>query len=188
MDWPDRIENYDQKIGEPYLGYAKGWCFGTWVMGNSYQKKTDYYGAFQGNFLKRVAALFPDRGKVLHLFSGKVDLSAFPGDTLDIRSDLGPTFCVDAATCEGVPLGDYDFVLADPPYSESDAARYGSCLINRNKVMARLSEGLPQGAYLAWLDQVQPMYSKASVKLEAAIGITGSTNHRVRMLFVYRRT
>jgi hypothetical protein len=188
MNWPDRIENYHRQIGKPYLGYAKGWCYGTWVMGNSYRKRTNYYGAFQGNFIKRVAALFPDRKRVLHLFSGKVDTAAFPGDTLDTDPRLNPTFCVSAETCDGVDLSSYDFVLADPPYSVVDAEYYyGKCMVNRNKVMATLSNGLPAGAYIAWLDQVQPMYRKASVKLEAEIGISGSTNHRVRMLFVWRR-
>src|SRR5580704_3662917 len=61
MSWPERIANYRQLIGVPYLGHENGWTYGTWFMGNSYEKKTDYYGGFQGNFLKRIAALFPDR-------------------------------------------------------------------------------------------------------------------------------
>jgi hypothetical protein len=136
-------------------------------MGNSYEKKTDYYGGFQGNFLKRIDALFPDRQRVLHLFAGRVDLDRFPGDTLDNRPELEPTYCVNAETCKGVPLGEYDFVLGDPPYSESDAQRYGQCLVNRNKVVATLTAGLPVGAVIVWLDQVRPMYSKAALRNEA---------------------
>lgn len=164
-----------------------GWTYATWFIGNSYQKKTDYYGGFQGNFLKRIAALFPDRRRVLHLFAGKVDLEQFPGDTLDTRPQLESTYCVNAETCEGVPLADYDFVLADPPYSQRDAERYGQCLVARNKVVATLAAGLPSGAYVAWLDQVCPMFSKATLKPEAVIGIVGSTNHRFRVLSVFRR-
>ena len=174
-------------IGIPYLGHENGWTYGTWFMGNSYEKKTDYYGGFQGNFLKRVAALFPDRRRVLHLFAGKVDLERFPGDTLDNRPELEPTYCVNAETCAGVQLADYDFVLADPPYSQSDAERYGQCLVARNKVVATLAAGLPSGAYVAWLDQVYPMFSKVALKPEAVIGIVGSTNHRFRLLTVFRR-
>jgi hypothetical protein len=187
LTWPERIENYRQTVGTPYLGYENGWTYGTWFIGNSYQKRTDYYGGFQGNFLKRIAALFLDRRRVLHLFAGKVDLEQFPGDTLDTRPQLEPTYCVNAETCEGVPLTDYDFVLADPPYSQRDAERYGQCLVGRNKVVATLAAGLPSGAYVAWLDQVYPMFSKATLKPEAVIGIVGSTNHRFRVLSVFLR-
>ena len=155
LSWDQRIAHYRQIIGVPYLGYENGWCYGTWVFGNSYKKQANYYGAYQGNYLKRISALFPDRGRVLHLFSGKVDLAAFPGDTLDINPELNPTYCVDAETCDGVPLDDYDLVLADPPYSERDAERYGRSLVN--KVLARLSDGLRPGARIVWLDQAQPM-------------------------------
>ena len=99
---------------------------------------------------------------MLHLFAGKVDL----GLSLATRSisvpTLTPTYCCDAETCEGVPLADYDFVLADPPYSASDAERYGTIMVNRNKVVRTLSEGLAAGAYVAWLDQVYPMFTKVS--------------------------
>jgi hypothetical protein len=42
-------------------------------------------------------------------------------------------------------------------------------------------------AHLAWLDQAQPMYGKALLKPEAAIGIVRSTNHRYRVLLIWRR-
>ena len=47
--------------------------------------------------------------------------------------------------------------------------------------------GLPAGAFIVWLDQVLPMYRKAELKIEAVIGIVGSTNHRFRVLTVFRR-
>jgi hypothetical protein len=188
LSWPERIENYRRLIGVPYLGYENGWVYGTWFIGNSYQKKTDYYGAFQGNLLKRIAVLFPERKHVLHLFAGKVDQTTFPGDTLDIDPELAPTYCVDAETCDDVPLHQYDFVLADPPYSASDADHYGTPMVNRNKVVKTLAAGLPSGAYLVWLDQVYPMFAKAMLKPEGVIGIVGSTNHRFRVLTVFRRS
>jgi hypothetical protein len=140
-----------------------------------------------GNFLKRMNALFPDRRKVLHLFSGRVDFAAFPGATLDLNPELRPDYCCDAETCDGVPLHTFDFVLADPPYSESDAERYGCCMVNRNKVVATLGVRLPIGAYVVWLDQVLPMYRKDRFKIECVIGIVGSTNHRFRVLTLFRR-
>jgi len=187
LTWPERIENYRRLVGVPYLAHENGWTYGTWFMGNSYEKHNDYYGGYQGNFLKRIAALFPDRRRTLHLFAGKVDQERLPGDTLDIRPELEPTYCCNAETCEGVPLDQYDFVLADPPYSASDAERYGTAMVNRNRVVATLAAGLPAGAYVAWLDQVYPMFTKARLKPEAVIGIIGSTNHRFRVLTVFRR-
>jgi hypothetical protein len=41
---------------------------------------------------------------VLHLFSGMVDLSALPGDTVDINADLDPTYVDDAQRLSNVPL------------------------------------------------------------------------------------
>jgi hypothetical protein len=166
-----------------------GWTYGTWFMGNSYEKKTSYYGGFQGNFLKRIAALFPDRNRVLHVFAGEVDLTAIPGDTLDCNGEVKPTptYVTNADTCDGVPLHLYDFVLCDPPYSESDAQRYGRALVDRNKVLATLASGLPTGAFVVWLDQVYPMYRTAVLRPEAVIGIVGSTNHRFRLLTVFRK-
>ena len=187
MTWPQRIDNYRREIGVPYLAHENGWTYGTWFIGNTFQKKTDYYGAYQGNFLKRIAALFPDRSRVLHLFSGKVDVQAFPGDTLDVRPELQPTWCVDAETCEGVDLARYDFVLADPPYSASDAEHYGTSMVSRNRVVKTLAVGLRPGAFIVWLDQVYPMFAKAQLKPEAVIGIVGSTNHRFRVLTVFRK-
>jgi hypothetical protein len=60
-------------------------------------------------------------------------------------------------------------------------------MVNRNKVVRTLSAGLPAGAFIVWLDQVLPMYRKTELKIEAAIGIVGSTNHRFRVLTVFRR-
>ena len=78
-------------------------------------------------------------------------------------------------------------MLADPPYSQSDAERYGTSLVSRNKVVAVLADGLPSGAYVVWLDQVYPMFRKVLLKPEAVIGIVGSTNHRFRVLTVFQR-
>jgi hypothetical protein len=47
----------------------------------------------------------------------------------------------DAHTLAGVPVEDYDLILADPPYSAEDADRYGTPLVNRNKVVEVLSHG-----------------------------------------------
>ncbi len=188
MHWQERIDHYVQQTGFPrslFLG-ADGRAVGTWIMGNDYRVKSAYYGGYPAGYLRRVRALFPDKQRALHLFSGKVDLAAMPGDTVDINPALAPTYVDDAQTLEAVPLAAYDLVLADPPYSVEDAERYQTSMVKRNSVMRALQRLAP-GTHVAWLDQVLPMYRKDAFAVEAVIGMVKSTNHRFRVLTVFRR-
>jgi len=155
-------------------------------MGNDYRVKSEYYGGYPAGYLRRMRALFPDKRRTLHLFSGKVDLTAFHGDTVDINHEFAPTYVDDAQTLARVPLEEYDLVLADPPYSVEDAERYQTTMIKRNVVMRALQR-LPIGAHVVWLDQVLPMYRKDAFHQEAVIGMVKSTNHRFRVITVFER-
>jgi len=186
--WQDRIDSYVQQTKFPrslFIG-EDGRVVGTWIMGNDYRVKSSYYGGYPAGYLKRVRALFPDKRAVLHLFSGKVDLATFPGDTVDINPALHPTYLDDAQTLEMVPLERYDLVLADPPYSVEDCEHYGTSMVKRNSVMRALA-ALPVGAHVVWLDQVLPMYRKDTFAVDATIGMWKSTNHRFRGITVFRR-
>jgi hypothetical protein len=124
-------------VGVPCRGFRRaGSCFqrrgcetGTFVCG-----RHTYYGGYQGDNL-RIAALFPDKRRVLHAFAGMVDTNTQPGDT----AALNPTFVVDCQTFEGVPLEQYDLIVADPPYGPEHAARYGVPMPDRRKVIAACS-------------------------------------------------
>ncbi len=188
MDWQARIENYVRltKFPKSLFVAEDGRVVGTWIMGNDYRVKSGYYGGYPAGYLRRIRALFPDKRHVLHLFSGKVDLSALPGDTVDINAALNPTFLDDAQRLERVPLDRYDLVLADPPYSIEDAERYRTTMVKRNVVMRALTR-LPTGAHVVWLDQVLPMYRKDEWAIEAVIGMVKSTNHRFRVTTIFRR-
>jgi hypothetical protein len=188
MNWEDRIANYVRQTGFPRSLFLSedGRVVGTWIMGNNYQVKSTYYGGYPAGYLKRIRALFPDKERALHLFSGKVDLKAFPGDTVDISPDLNPTHVDDAQTLERVPLETYDLVLADPPYSVEDAERYQTTMVKRNRVMRALQR-LSPGTHVVWLDQVLPMYRKDTFALEATIGMWKSTNHRFRGITIFQR-
>lgn len=188
MDWQARIENYVRETGFPKCLFTSddGRVVGTWIMGNDYRVRTGYYGGYPAGYLRRVKALFPDKKKVLHIFSGRVDLSVLPGDTVDLNPALQPTFVNDAQTLIGVPLADYDLILADPPYSIEDAERYQTTMVKRNRVMRALQQVTP-GTHIVWLDQVLPMYRKDMFSIEAVIGMVKSTNHRFRVVTVFRR-
>jgi hypothetical protein len=186
--WDERIRNYVRQTGCPKSRVISedGRVVGTWIMGNDYRVKSAYYGGYPAGYLRRVRALFPDKRRVLHLFSGKVDLAALPGDTVDINADLSPTYVDDAQRLENVPLGAYDLILADPPYSVEDAERYRTTMIKRNVVMRAL-QGAAAGTHVVWLDQVLPMYRKDAFAIDAVIGMVKSTNHRFRVVTIFRR-
>lgn len=147
MHWEDRIDNYVRETGFPKSLFiaADGRVVGTWIMGNDYRVKSSYYGGYPAGYLRRIRALFPDKHRVLHLFSGKVDLTAFPGDTVDIDPQLHPTYIDDAQSLRSVPLERYELVMADPPYSVEDAEHYGTSMVKRNRVMRALQR-LPPDA------------------------------------------
>ena len=106
MDWGDRIDNYVRVTGFPRSLFLAedGRIVGTWIMGNDYRVKSEYYGGYPAGYLRRIKSLFPDKQRTLHLFSGRVDVSVFPGDTVDINPELSPTYVDDAQTLKGVPL------------------------------------------------------------------------------------
>jgi len=189
MNWQQRIESYHRLTGFPesiFIG-GDGRCVGTWIMGNNYRVKSEYYGGYPAGYLRRVKALFPDKQRVLHLFSGKVDTASFPGDTVDSNAENSPDYLDDAHTLEKVPLQNYDLVMADPPYSVEDCEHYGTTMVKRNKVMAALGARLSPDCHVVWLDQVLPMYRKDQFSIEAVIGMVKSTNHRFRVVTVFRR-
>jgi hypothetical protein len=92
MQWAERIDNYVRETGFPKSLFvaADNRVVGTWIMGNDYRVKSEYYGGYPAGYLRRIRSLFPEKQKALHLFSGKVDLKAFPGDTVDINPALNP--------------------------------------------------------------------------------------------------
>jgi hypothetical protein len=189
MDLQERIESYARLTRFPRSLFVSedGRIVGTWIMGNDYRVRSGYYGGYPAGYLRRVAALFPDRRRVLHVFSGRVDLTAMPGDTVDSNPDMNPTWVADAHDLSAVPLDQYDLVLADPPYSVEDAERYQTTMVQRNVVMRSLAAGMTEGARVVWLDQVLPMYRKAEWAIDAVIGMVKSTNHRFRVVTVFRR-
>jgi len=191
MTLQERIDSYVSETGYPRSLFISedGRIVGTWIMGQNYTVKSAYYGGYPHGYLKRVKALFPDKKhtRTLHLFAGKVQKEIIGGFTLDSNASLEPDFVDNAETMESVNLGHIDFVLADPPYSVEDCEHYGTAMVSRNKVMKTLGARLPSGAHVVWLDQVLPMYRKEEFSIEAVIGMVKSTNHRFRMVTIFRK-
>lgn len=185
----DRIDNYVAVTRYPRSLFTSedGRIVGTWIMGNAYGVTSQLYGGYPAGYLRRIKALFPDKERILHLFSGKVDTATFPGDTVDINADYNPTYVDDAQRLEKVPLKDYDLVLADPPYSVEDCEHYQTSMIKRNVVVKKLGEGLKSGTHVVWLDQVLPMWKKIEFSIDGVIGMVKSSNHRFRVVVIFRK-
>jgi hypothetical protein len=188
LTWEERIKNYGVETGFPEALFVgpDGRVVGTWIMGNDYRVKSTYYGGYPAGYLKRVKALFPDKRNVLHLFSGKVDTNIMPGKTVDLNADNKPDYVDDAQRLTLVPLEEFDLVLADPPYSVEDCDHYKCSMVKRNLVMKALGARLKSGTHVVWLDQVLPMYRKDQFTVEAAIGMMKSTNHRFRLITIFK--
>lgn len=191
MNWQERIDHYHKVTGYPrslFIG-GDGRVTGMWIMGNNYRVKSDYYGGYPEGYLRRVRALFPEMvgATTLHLFSGKVDQSIVPGITVDINPATQPDYVDDAQTLTKVPLESVRHTLGDPPYSVEDCDHYQTTMVKRNVVVRTLGARLPVGAFVVWLDQVLPMYRKDQFAMDGVIGMVKSTNHRFRVVTIFRR-
>ena len=56
MTWDDRIINYERVTGFPRSMFVAddGRVVGTWIMGNDYRVKSEYYGGYPAGYLRAV--------------------------------------------------------------------------------------------------------------------------------------
>lgn len=174
------------------------WLDGVWLVGNNFRNSSKLYGAYPPGYLRRIASLFPDSRRVLHVFSGSLTPAGlakeWPGaehwrvdavaerepDTIGNAEDL-------AEVVRANELGAFDLVLADPPYSASDAERYGFKMPNRRRVLREIAKVVAPGGNLVWLDTVRPQYRKDEWHAWGLICLVRSTMHRVRLVSMFRR-
>lgn len=181
------LDDYEEQFG-PGLQIVNGRLEGLWLLGNNYGNQSEYYGAFPGNWIKRIHAMFSNPGLLLHLFAGSLPPGGYT--RFDRRTDLdnGPDVVGEAEQLsEYFSAGNFDTIIADPPYTGEDASKYGTQLCNRKKVIEECHKVLVPGGYLVWLDQVWPMYSKKQWDLMGMIGVVISTNHRARLTTILRK-
>jgi hypothetical protein len=187
----DRVSFYNARFPKwPKIFFDKGWITGTWVIGNNYKANTTLYGAYPPTYLARVFSMFPDRSRLLHLFSGSLEPSgSLMGETrVDLRYVSGlvvPDIRADAAHLPFRPV--FDLALADPPYSKPDAKIYGTPMPVRAAVMRSLATVIVPGGFVVWLDTTRPMYRKVEWHECGFVGLARSTNHRVRGVWFYQR-
>lgn len=187
MKMEDRAAKYNNEFNRypgSSLQVVRGFISGTWLLGNNY-RGSGFYGSYPPQYLKRLAALFPDAKDVMHLFSGslprsKTYICVDLGQKADIKlsAELLTTVFTEPS---------FDLIYADPPYTKQDAERYKLPMPNRKKVLEQCSAVLRPGGFVIWLDTVWPMISKKHLVLVGAIGILRSQNHRVRFCFIMKK-
>ena len=198
-EWPSSWPQVVREDGRDVLQ-------GVWMFGQDYRNASAYYGAYPGNFLDRLSALFPEytlkpdmlpmgRGRTLHAFSGS--LAPGPYDRCDVvqaaewQCDVRklPEVLLEAAAGSAPDYWDslYELVVADPPYSDEDAAKYKAPPLNRIAQTAALAEVTGIGGHLCWLDTTWPMHTKEQWVTVGRIFVLRSTNHRVRLLSIFER-
>lgn len=163
------------------------WLQGNWILGNDY-RGSGYYGSYPPGYLKRMAAIFQDRERILHLFSGSLPTPTGAVVSVDVRrtDEVRPRVQADARS---LPFGPatFDLVYADTPYSVEDAKRYGTSMPSRKAVLTEVHRVVDPGGFLVWMDTVLPMYRKTEWLWCGAIALWRSTNHRVRGVSIFER-
>ena len=188
-------EYNESEMGQKYAGsqfLIGDRATATWWMGNNYRNATPYYGAYPPMYLKRIVQMFPyDEYKTLHLFSGSLPNSPLY-TTFDCNESLDPNVVGNAeelksALRKGGVVSKFDVILADPPYRDSDAEKYGVKPPNKKKVVRECHTILKKGGYLVWLDEILPMYRKDMFDVVGFVSVVRSTNHRFRMATIFQR-
>jgi len=173
-DWPVIVE----EKGAPVM-YAR------WLGGQDYRNRSAYYGAYPHRYLERVLAFFPDvdPGDVLHVFSGS--LPAGPYSRCDLVQPA--EYQCSVYDLPRVAGRRWPLILADPPYSAADAAKYGTPALDRGRTLRALADVAEPGGALVWLDVCWPMHRRAQWRTAGRIAITRSTNHRLRDATIFER-
>lgn len=193
----DRVDHY-KKIYRKYPA-SYPWLvreqdrdvlYAIWVMGQDYRNKTKLYGAYPPDYVNRINALFPEKRNVLHAFSGSLPPGDYHRVDLIDRVDVQDPLFVQGDVCDVFQFygrRSFDLIVADPPYSDDDATKYDTPMVNRLKAMHALSTVILRGGHLVWLDTTWPIHSKEQWVTVGRIPIIRSTNHRVRLCTIFER-
>lgn len=187
-----------------------------WILA---RPKVRYYGAYPNGFLERARALLgvTPAESVLHVCGGMArDYPAKPRGfgpndrTLDLDSALSPDFtqtatdalprrlcedrtcldCEDGAYGSGLRGHLWPALIADPPYTEVDAAKYAPGAIafpSANKILRNMLDVVRPGGRVGMLHYVLPQPPREGVRFVACVGVIVGFNNRMRVFSVFER-
>jgi SAM-dependent methyltransferase len=184
MDGAPNVAHLNAEFPQyPITVKDKGWVYGVWYCGRSFQK-AKLYGQYPATFLKRALALFPGVIDILHCPSGTIE--GVPGVTVDKVQDAvrRPQIVADACALP-FKADSFELVLSDPPYSDEDAEHYGTGHFPLRKAMMEFHRVLRPHGHLALLHVMSPAFSTKLWKWVGMIGVVTGTNSRMRLLSIF---
>lgn len=182
--------------------------YAIWLTGREYENDIKFYGTYPPRYLAQLMALFPEVAPAgtLHVFSGGLPAGDYV--RLDRNPLLNPDVLGDVYDAPAIfPSHRFGLIVADPPYSIYDAAKYQALCdgtldikfatgrrrdidtpgIDQLRTTNALAQVLHPGGILAWLDTTWPMHSKESLVTVGRISLIGSTMHRFRGVSLLER-
>lgn len=194
MNNKERVENYNKWLGTTGLFLDESnRIHGTVYLGNNYSKQNDYYGGYQGNYLKRIRNIFPDKQNILHLYAGQAVVDDLYGIKADINPQNEDTMYADARSLSKYFQQEFDLIVADPPYGTDRLKEYQNLYncpaenLNIKKVFREMYKVTKPNAHIVWLDWARPFYRNIEWKEAGAILYRGSTGHKDRSISIYER-
>jgi|TARA_E500000318_G_scaffold87026_2_gene83859 hypothetical protein len=194
MNNKERVENYNNWLGTTGLFLDESnRIHGTVYLGNNYAKQNDYYGGYQGNYLKRIRNIFPDKQNILHLYAGQAVVDDLQGIKADINPQNNDTVYADARSLSEYFQQEFDLIVADPPYGTDRLREYQNLYncpaenLNIKKVFREMYKVTKPNAHIVWLDWARPFYRNIEWKETGAILYRGSTGHKDRSISIYER-
>ena len=166
---------------DPTEQFIEGW----WFVGGG--NISPLYGSYQTEYLERIATLFPDAVKVVHLFVGSLP----PSDKY-VRVGLPQGDTKPDIECDAHQLSSYlpfkaDLIYADPPYSVEDSEHYDSPMVNRERVLQECALVLEPGGYVVWMDQALPLWNNNDLRMVGGIAYIRSTGNRFRVITIFQK-
>lgn len=169
-----------------------------WILA---RPKVKYYGSYPNGFLERARALLgvTPLDPVLHVCGGMA--RAYPAKprgfgpndkTLDLDPALEPDFLQSAT--DPLPKNDLTWLwpalIADPPYTEEDAAHYvpgAAAFPKANLILKHMLAVVRPGGRVGMLHYVLPQPPREGVRFVACVGVIVGFNNRMRCFSVFER-
>ena len=157
-----------------------------WILGPA---SNDCPGSFPRGFVNAVKRKWWGQKRLWVCSGGFHDPS---GICVDIRSDMEPTVFADACALP-FPSSSFDFVLADPPYSEAEAeSLYGLPYLSMTKCINEMIRVCKPGGRVLLLHRLIPGANsqtdtgKMEVEAVVGVGVLGAWAN-IRALTVFRK-